>query len=71
MRACADWQYADVIATKCRDFVYSEDASDGAASLTSGSTRMDMEFDPLKLKRRIEDNIKCKSDIYASSRYVY
>lgn len=44
--------YSDLIAGKARDFVYSEDVSDAASSVSSASgARENMEFDPLKLSK--------------------
>lgn len=49
--------YADLIATKARDFVYTDDTSDTATTSSSGSgARANATFDPLKLQKRLEAN---------------
>ena len=55
--------YADIIATKCRDLVYSEDSTDGGAPSVSSASgqRENMTFDALMLEKRIEGAKDCKS----------
>ncbi|WRT64767.1 uncharacterized protein IL334_001701 [Kwoniella shivajii] len=47
--------YADIVAEKARDWIYNDDMTDGAETVSSGTSRAkDMTFDPLRLKKRIE-----------------
>ncbi|RXK35353.1 hypothetical protein M231_07375 [Tremella mesenterica] len=46
---------AYIIAAKARDFVYVEDPSEVATTLSAGETSQSAEYDPLALKKRIED----------------
>jgi eukaryotic translation initiation factor 2C len=54
--------YADIIATKCRDLVYSEISTDGGApSVSSASDQpTNMTYDPLLLTKRIEGAADCE-----------
>ncbi|ORY30401.1 Piwi domain-domain-containing protein [Naematelia encephala] len=47
--------YADVIAEKARNLIYIDDVSDGA-TVSSSATPSQPEFDPLHLKKRLEDH---------------
>ncbi|CAD6584810.1 MAG: hypothetical protein TREMPRED_003962 [Tremellales sp. Tagirdzhanova-0007] len=54
--------YADIVAEKCRPLVYTEDDSLVEPSVSSGTGGRDtMEFDPLRLKKRIEDSLDFNS----------
>lgn len=60
--------YADIIATKCRDLVYSEDSDGGAPSVSSASDQpTNMTYDPLALTNRIEGATDCESSLFRSS----
>ncbi|KAK1921573.1 eukaryotic translation initiation factor 2C 2 [Papiliotrema laurentii] len=48
--------YADIIATKARDLIYSDDFSDTATTLSSSSVQKSQTYDPLRLKKRLEEN---------------
>jgi hypothetical protein len=58
----ADQQYADVIAGKCRDFIYTDDDSSSVSTHGSGN------IDPFELKNKIEGT-ESKSIISPSSQY--
>ena len=57
--------YADIIAGKARDIIYNDDASDTATLASSDSGRGALEFDALRLKKRLEDNMNC--ELFTSS----
>ena len=56
-----------VIATKCRDFVYSDDGASDNASALSGRTD---QFAPMKVHDRIEKNIDGEFVIVAFNYYT-
>lgn len=48
--------YADIIANQCRFFVYSDDDSDHATSISGMSKPQTREFDPLLVEKRIRNS---------------
>ncbi|ORY31025.1 putative Argonaute-like protein [Naematelia encephala] len=54
--------YADIIASKARTIIDSDEMPDDATSVSSHSRQATLTFDPHRLKKRIEDNPECKSD---------
>lgn len=48
--------YSDLVATKARDFVYTEESEIGQSVTASSGPQEKMEFNPLQLKSRLEDD---------------